>query len=391
MQATITQEVTAPLTAARSLGPRLRSRSTEIDELRRLPDDVVGALHEGGLLKLWVPAIHGGGEVDPLTGLRTLTELATHDTAVAWCAYVNNNSGLLAGRLDPSVGQQYFGAPDASVAGFAAPVGRAVAVDGGLRVSGRWPWGSGIHHATAVGAGVLLVDQHGQMRPRPDGLVAAFVLLDRRDVDVLDTWDSLGIRGSGSTDYAATDAFVGEGHWVDLLDPVVRVGRPLFRFPLYTLLSAGLCAVAIGIASRALEEVVALAPQKKPQGAGMTLAERHTTHLTVARAEATIASSKAFLEESVADAWELVLAGDEVTVDHRRRIRLATADGTQRCADAVTALYRLAGGTAVYRACPLERLLRDAHVVTQHVGANDANHQLAGALALGIPADTSLL
>lgn len=391
MQATITQDVVAPIEAARSLGPELRPRSTEIDELRRLPDDVVRALHVHGLLKLWVPAIHGGGEVDPLTGLRTLTELARHDSAVAWCAYVSNNSGLLAGRLDPTVGRQYFAAPDASVAGFAAAVGRAVVADGGLRVSGRWPWGSGIHHATAVGAGVHLVDEHGETRPRADGLAVAFVFLDRAEVDVLDTWDSLGIRGSGSTDYTAADALVREGHWVDLLDPVVQVDRPLFRFPLYTLLSAGLCAVAIGIASRALEEIVSLAPQKRPQGAGMALAERHTTHLAVARAEATIASSRAFLEEAVADAWELVLAGDEVTVDQRRRIRLATADGAQRCADAVTDLYRLAGGTAVYRTCPLERLLRDAHVVTQHMGANDANHQLAGALALGNAADTSLL
>lgn len=391
MHAAITPDAEAPIAAARSLGPELRSRSTEIDELRRLPDDVVRELLERGLLKLWVPALHGGAEVDPLTGLRTLTALATHDTAVAWCAYVNNNSGLLAGRLDPSVGQQYFAAPGASVAGFAAPVGRAAAVDGGLRVSGRWPWGSGIHHATAVGAGVRLVDGQGEMRPRADGLAVAFVFLDRRDVDVLDTWDSLGIRGSGSTDYTATDALVREGHWVDLVDPAVRIDRPLFRFPLYTLLAAGLCAVAIGIASRALEEIIALAPQKRPQGAGMTLAERHTTHLAVARAEATIASSRAFLEAAVGEAWDLVLAGDEVTVAHRRRIRLATADGAQRCADAVTGLYRLAGGTAVYRACPLERLLRDAHVVTQHMGANDANHQLAGALALGLAADTSLL
>lgn len=100
MQAINSQDTTAPIAAARSLGPELRSRSTEIDDLRRLPDDVVRALHGRGLLKFWVPHVHGGGEVDPLTGLRTLTELATHDTAVAWCAYVHNNSGLLAGRLE---------------------------------------------------------------------------------------------------------------------------------------------------------------------------------------------------------------------------------------------------------------------------------------------------
>lgn len=239
---------------AAALGPELRDRSEEIDSLRRLPDDLVDGLVQEGFFRFWVPAEYGGPEISLLEGLETFIELARHDTAVAWCCFIANTTALTAGLLDPRWAKELFGPPGAVAGGFAAPVGRARVVDGGLRVTGRWQWGSGTQHCTVIGGGVLLVDDDGAVAPRDDGLLAPFVLLDRDDVTFHDTWHVLGVRGSGSTDYEVADAFVPEGRWVELTRPTPQVDGALYRFSLFSLLAGGVGATAIGIADRALEE-----------------------------------------------------------------------------------------------------------------------------------------
>lgn len=376
---------------ARGLGPELRDRSDEIDRLGRLPDDLVDGLVAEGLLRFWVPAEYGGEEAPLLEGLEAFRELARHDTAVAWCCFIANTTALTAGLLDRRWATELFTDPASVAGGFAAPVGRARAVEGGLRVDGRWAWGSGTTHCTAIGGGVLLVDDDGTPTPRSDGLLAPFVFFDRDDVELLDTWDVLGVRGSGSTDYQVRDAFVPEGRWVELTNPTPRVDGPLYRFSLFTLLAGGIGATAIGVAERAIEELRTLALGKVPQGSGRTLAERAGTQADLAKAEATVTSARLFLLDAYGQAWERAAGGDPPTVEQRRLARLATTDATQRCADVVSRLHRVAGGEAVYRRNPLERLFRDANVISQHATAAERTYELAGRLGLGLESDTSTL
>jgi alkylation response protein AidB-like acyl-CoA dehydrogenase len=376
---------------AAALGPELRDRSEEIDALRRLPDDLVEGLIDEGFLRFWVPAQYGGAEISLLEGLETFIELARHDTAVAWCCFIANTTAITAGLLPPRWAEELFGPPGAVAGGFAAPVGRARAVEGGLRVTGRWQWGSGTQHCSVIGGGVLLVDDDGAVAPREDGLLAPFVLLDRDDVTFHDTWHVLGVRGSGSTDYEVTDAFVPEGRWVELTRPTPQVDGALYRFSLFSLLAGGIGCTAIGVAERALEEFVTLARGKVPQGSGRTLSERPSAQADVAKAEATIASARLFLLDAYADAWATAEAGGEPSVEQRRLVRLATTDATQRCADVVSRLHRAAGGEAVYQRCPLERLFRDANVVSQHAMAAERTYELAGRLTFGLDSDTSTL
>lgn len=381
----------APVERARRFGATIRPRSTEIDAMRRLPDDVIESMHTHDLLRLWKPEVFGGAELDMITGLEVITELSRHDSSVGWCAYTLNVSGLFAGRADVTACHGVFGGPRSAVAGLAAPMGQARPVDGGLVVSGRWAWGSGIHAATSVGGGVLVVDDAGEPVPRDDGLLAAWVFFDRADVTLHDTWHSLGVRGSGSTDYEVRDVFVPEGRWVSLIDPPVTVDRPLYHLPLLSIIPAGIAAVALGVADRAVEEFVRLAETKVPQGRSRPLANRATSQVDVARAEATVASGTAFLHDVVADAWSTVTAGHEASIQQRRMLRLAAADTTQRCADAVGRLHRAAGGSSVYQSCPLERLFRDSHVLTQHAGAGEANLETVGRLALGLETNITML
>lgn len=380
-----------PLAAARVVGGLLRQRSEEIEAARNLVPDVVDRLAAEGLFRFWVPASVGGGEATAADGVASITELARHDGAAAWCVMIANTTGLLAGFLDHRWAEELFGAPTAIGGGFAQPVGRARPVSGGLEVSGRWAWGSGTAHCTVVGGGALLVDEAGSPSPRADGLVAPFVLFERDQVELLDTWHVLGLTGSGSTDYRTEAAFVPEGRWVQIgRDEPVETG-PLYRYSLYGLLAAGVAAVAVGLAGRAVEDLRELASVSTPQGSRRLLAERASTQALVADAEATVRSSAAHLERALGEAWSTAEDGAPLGDEQRGAIRLAATDATRRCVDAVVALYRAGGGEAVYRRCGLERVLRDALVVGQHAMVADRTRELLGRLALGRESDTTLL
>ncbi len=383
--------IASPLDTARSFAGELRSRTEEIEQHRTLPRDLVDSLTNAGLFRFWVPAEYGGAQVPVETGLDTFIELARHDAATGWCTFIANTTALLAAFMEPDQARAVFGRPDAITGGFAQPMGRARVVDGGLLVTGRWQWGSGTQHCTMVGGGVLIVGDDGAPAARPDGLRGAFAFFDPSDVEFLDTWHVVGLRGTGSCDYAVTDAFVPEGRWADMGNRVRRVDAPLYRFSFYGLLAAGVACTAIGIADRAVEEFKALAAVKTPQNSSRVLAERPSAQDDVARAEATVRSASAFLHDAMGDAWESASGGDELSDDQRRMIRLANTDATQRCADTVNRLYRSAGGEAVYERCPLEKLMRDVNVATQHAMTAERTYELVGRIALGLPTETSLL
>jgi len=379
---------TATVAAARTLGPGLAARSAAIEANRTLPADVVADLQAADLFRLFVPADLGGPELAPQDALDVMEEVAFHDGAAGWCVMISATTGLVSASMPEDHARAVYADPGSIVGGFAAPMGRATVVDGGLRISGRWQWGSGIRHCTAIGGGCLLVGPDGTPTARADGLIAPFAFFDRADVEVLDTWHVAGLQGTGSTDYTVTDAFVPEGRWAQL-----GAGRPvrggaLYRMPFFGLFALGVTAVSLGIARRAVAEIVDLAGTKRPAGSSRPLAERGAIQADIARAEAIVAASRAFVADAVGIAWDTVQAGDEVSVEHRRRLRLAATHGTQEAARAVDLAYTAAGGAAVYLTSPIQRAFRDVHVATQHAITAPRTFELAGRLALGLETDT---
>lgn len=359
--------------------------AAEHERLRHLTDETAAALVASGLPRAFVPTELGGPEAPVLEVLDAIVELATADGATGWCGMIAGTTSLISGHLDDRWAEHVYGDAGAVTGGFAAPVGRARVVDGGLAVDGRWQWGSGIRHCTTIGGGALLVDAEGRPSPRDDGLVAPFVLFEPEQVEVLDTWHVAGLRGTGSTDYVVDAAFVPEGRWVQV-GGTPRIDRPLYRFSFFGALACGVAAVTIGLARRAIDELIVLAADKRPQGSSRPLAERPVIQAEVARAEAAVRSSRLLLEQAVRDATADAEAG-RVDADHRIGLRLAATDATARCLEAVDRCYHAGGGAAVYETSPLQRVFRDVHVATQHAMVAPRIYEVVGRHTLGLPTD----
>ena len=377
--------------AARELGPAIGARSAEIEALGTLPMDLVDEIRPTGAFRLCVPDDLGGPQVTAVESMEVFEEFAYHDGSVGWCVAIAATTSLLASYLPGPHAEDLFGDPGAIGGGFVMPRGRAVPTDGGLRVSGRWQWGSGTKHCTTIGGGCLVADPDGQPQPRGDGLAAPFVFMDPDDITFIDTWDVAGLAGTGSVDFEARDAFVPEGRWVQIGSAGPIRDNAWSRFSFYGLLACGVASAAVGIARRSIDELVGLAGAKKPQGSGRTLAERAATQAETAQAEARLAAAWGMMLDAVEDTWQSALAGQPSTVDQKRRIRLAATHAAQTAANVAASMFRLAGGAAVYRTSPIQRCFRDTAVAAQHAMVAPRTLETAGRLRLGLPTDTTTL
>ena len=362
-----------------------RDRSDEIEAARRLPDDLADAMARAGVFRMLVPACHAGAEVHPRTYVDVLRTLARADGATGWIGMIGATTGSLAASMREDWADEIWSrAPDVITCGVTAPMGRARVVDGGYRVSGRWPFGSASRNARWICGGAMVVGEDGEPREdeagRPDIRLMVF---EPEDVRCHDNWHVSGLCGTGSGDIEVEDAFVPEGRCVTV-GSRARVDAPLFRFPLFGLLALGVAAVSLGIGERALEEFVDLAGGKRPTGSRRTLAARAAVQMDVAKAEAGLRSARALVGEAIDAAWAAAEAGERLTTEHRADLRLAAVNATWAAADAVDRCYHAAGGTAIYATSPLQRCFRDVHVSTQHIMVAQPVWELTGRVRLGV-------
>lgn len=363
-----------PIAAARRLSPRIRELAAATESGRRLPAELVDDFRAAGLFRMGIPSSVGGDEVPVETLLRAIEEVSHADGSAGWCVMIAATSGVVAAYLDPDEARTIFSS--STVAGGAfAPSGTAEPLDGAFRVSGRWRFVSGCEHSDWLLNGCVI-----------DGVVAG-VVLPRADVEILDTWDVSGLRGTGSHDVTVSDALVPASRTFSFVRGRVTESGPLYRFPIFGLLALGVAGVALGIARRAIDELVDLAAGKVPTLGQRRLADRGTVQADVARAEALYDSARSLLYSSVDEAWD----ADDLTVAHRARLRLAATNAARSCADAVDLCYDAGGGTSIYTSSPLQRCFRDAHAVTQHMIVAPATYELLGRLRLGVESDTAML
>ena len=360
-----------------ALADLARELAPKTEEARALAPELVEAIRSQGLFRLGVPRALGGGESPPAETLAIAEAIARGDASAGWCVSIAATSGLLAAYLPAEGASEVFADPLSVAAGVWAPKGRGVAADGGVVVSGQWSFCSGIGHADWLFAG--FVDPAGALK------VAA---LPKSSLEVLDTWHTTGLRGTGSHDCVARDVFVPDARILSVLDGPLRDGA-LYRFPVFGFFALSVAAAALGNAFGAVDDFVALAG-RKPLGSSRTLAERGSVQAAVASASASLRAARAFYYEAVAEAWEAAQGSEPVPVEARAGVRLAATHATRTARLVVSDLYDLAGGGAIYDGA-MQRRFRDAHTASAHFQVNAASLELPGKVLLGVPARTEQL
>lgn len=368
---------------ARSLGALIRQHAPAGERQGRLTAPVVDALIEAGLFRLALPHEFGGAEVDPLTFSQVVEEVSSHDGSTGWCAMVGGLGGPIAAHLQPQTASLIFADADAFVVGPISPIGTATPVTGGFRVDGRWPFASGSPYARWIVAGCLSTAPSGND-------VWCMAVLPSNEVEILQTWDASGLRATASHDIVIRDTFV-PNERAFFVGRRPNVDRPLYHFPLFGLLAVGVAAVSLGIARRAIEEMIRLATSKTPMGMHRSLAYRPTAQIQAAQAEAARAAGRAHLTEALETAWERIESGARLAPDDRARLRLAATNATLSAARAVDLAYSVGGGSSVHMSNPLQRCFRDVHTATQHFSTAPQSLEQIGRVLLGAESDTSFL
>jgi alkylation response protein AidB-like acyl-CoA dehydrogenase len=366
--------------AARSVAPVVAAHADEAERQRRLPQATVDALVGAGLMRMCVPAAYGGPDASPMEVVEAIEAVSAVDGAAGWCVMIASTTSSMSLFLPPEWAREIYGDPAVVTGGVYAPNGSGVAVEGGWRVTGRWPWGSGTQHCRWITGGT-----------RTDDGAFHLMFLDAADVTFHDTWHTVGMRGTGSLDFSVEEAFVPAGRSVQPGVGRPTIDCPLAAFPNYSLLAAGVAAVSLGVARHAQDEITEVAQGKRPLFSSRTLAQSGFVQAELGRTEALLRAARAFLLGELADAWATACAGGRVDVPTRARIRLACVHAAQTAAAVADAAYTLAGGTSVYEASPLQRCLRDAHVATQHLMVSPRLFETLGKLHLGLDTDTSAL
>jgi indole-3-acetate monooxygenase len=380
-----------PLELARTIATLAGECAEAGERDRKLAPGVVEALIEAGFFRLCVPASVGGGEADVATTVAVCEELARGDAAAGWCIAVMSTAGMLAAYIPQDAARRAYGDERAVVGGVFAPKGRAVVDGERYRVTGRWPFSSGVDHCTWVMGGCVVVEDDSPRMlegGRPD---VELVLFPKEGVEVIDTWNVAGLRGTGSHDIAVEDLAVPREYAASVITRKPREPGALYAFPPFGLLALTIAGTALGIGRAAIEDLVELAGGKTPTGSRRLLAERATVQSETAQAQARLCAARAFLYGSIAEAWDSAVSRGEVSIQQRASLRLAAAHAAVTGADVVTTAFRLGGGTAIYERSPLQRRLRDAHVITQHMLVAPATFELTGRLLLGVPTDTTQL
>ena len=353
----------------------LREAGDEIDEARRLPARIVDALREAGCLRMSMPKAWGGCETDPLTQNRVVEEISAASGSAGWCVMIAAANAYFNAFLEQGVARTMYPDPDIVTAAAFAPPGRAAVAPGGYRVTGRWPFASGITHSEWVVGSVIVLEGDevaldGAGNPRRIHVMAPI-----GDTEVFDNWQTGGLRGSGSNDFALNDLFIPEEHTFDIF--AGRAQRPGPLWALNSLFLANHPGVPLGIGRGAIDEFVTIIRSKRGKF-GPAPKDQASIQGALANAVTLVESARAFAFGAIGTVWESLVAGETPGVDQRAKLRLSITYAHDACAKAVQELYHAAGSATVYTPNTLDRMFRDIHTACQHVIAASNVYEAAG-------------
>jgi alkylation response protein AidB-like acyl-CoA dehydrogenase len=388
MTATTVSSVNAAeiLRRAQDLAPVLRSRAEDIERARRMPPDVVELLRATGVFRMGFSRDRGGPELSSIEQTEVIEALAYGDPSAGWCAMIGSDTGLYAAFLDRDVADRMFPTLDLVTAGLLFPNGRADVEPGGYRLNGRWQFGSGITHADWVISGAFRY-RDGNPEPGPGGVGHGSVLLmvPRSEVEVLDTWHTTGLAGSGSLDYKMDDVFVPEEHSFNF--GVARSRTGPMSAP--DTLMRKMPAVPLGAARAALDYVRDMARTRTNRQTGEPWSDNYRVQFVLGECEMEYITLRHAVYGSVEHRWERLSAGvafADLEPEELVETTLVALKAFRGSLAIVRRLYDLLQTTSIYRPSPMDRWLRDLNTMCQHVMAQDVIIQTAGAhLVGGVP------
>jgi alkylation response protein AidB-like acyl-CoA dehydrogenase len=377
------------LQVVQALAPAIRAQRDTAERERTLSRALVEQFQAAGLYSLKLPCAYGGAEVSHPTFFAIVEALSRIDAASGWLVHVGNEMIASAGYLPKSAGERIFGQADKPLVLAGAvnsrPGTRAEPVPGGgFTVTGQWSLASGAPVASWFAAAAMIVTEDGP-RKTPQGIPEVhYFLIPPGDWRVVDTWDSLGLKASGSHDVAVDGAFVPDDAHFLIVATDSPFDTPLWRGRYPTHLG-GIGSVALGVARTAIDEFLNLAGEKVPSLTATPLSERATIHQSIGRAEALVRASRTYMYAALEAIWQTELRdGTPPTPQQMADLRLAVVHAVQSSAEAVELMYRAAGATAVYHSSPLESAMRDSLVLTQHMAGSTMRYEQAGRFFVGL-------
>jgi alkylation response protein AidB-like acyl-CoA dehydrogenase len=379
----------ALLDRVRALEPVIREHAPAAERERRLPAAVVNAMRNDGLHRLWRPTRFGGHEADPMTAFQVFEEVSSIDSAVGWNLQLSCGVDTFGPWFPDDGALEIFGAADAILAGAFFPPRRAVRVDGGYRVTGRTPFVSGVDHCSWLIGLANIIENDAPRLSETGGAVTLITACPIENATIVENWRTLGMRGTGSHDAVMSDVFVPERHTA-LLVPLDNPGNayqgPLYRFTIWAAVAA-LSTVATGIARAAIDALIELAGTKSPAYMTKPLKDRAIVQAQIGRAEAALGAGRAFLYQSLQDAWTEAEKGRTIDLSHKMRIQLAATQAVTAAAEAVDLVQAAAGTTGIREEYCFERYFRDVHTISQHGFISASRFESVGQLLLGVPAE----
>lgn len=360
----------------------LREEAPANESARRLTDTTVAALRDAGVFSMVMSSRMGGPEVDPITQLEVIEAVSRADGSAGWCTMIGSDGGYATSYLETDVAQSMYTSLDAPTALVAAPGGQAVPSGDGYDISGRWAFASGCTHVEWLFLDCLVAEDGG-IRLGADGLPELrMVAVPATEVEILDTWHTTGLAGSGSHDVTVAGYHVPEERTYSLLEGVPIDPSPLYQHRWMFFVNIG--AVPLGIARAAIDEAVLVSQTKVTMPELTHVREDPTVQERVARAETLVRSARAYLWDAVGDAWDALQQGVPVE-DSWLGVRLATTNAFRSSKEAVSLVYEAVGTTGVYSSSMLDRSMRDLITMSQHILVQPKMLVAAGRALVGLP------
>jgi alkylation response protein AidB-like acyl-CoA dehydrogenase len=354
----------------------VRERHAEATARQSMSDDIVELMKAAGVYRALVARRFGGDERTPSDFLRLIERISIADGSAGWVASFGFSSVYLSALPIATLEQIYAHSPDVVFAGGIYPPQPAVAADGGVRVSGRWAWGSGCTGASLIGVGIKTDANTGGGLPR-------IAVMPRDAVRIDPNWNVNGLKGTGSHDIVVDDVFV-PLEWTFVRGGRSSLDTPLFRYPSLALAAQVLAVVGLGVARAALDEITAIASGRTSITGAPVLADRAYVQIEIAKNEAALRSARAFFFEATDEAFARLAAGDDLDRERTMHLRLASSHAARTGADVARAAYTMSGTTGIFTDHPIARYMQDAIVVPAHAFLSEGTWQSAGRVFLGL-------